>query len=228
MAYNHARHRTGDVLDKQQRWSVITAAALGALVGSRLLGLLEQAPARHIALSQIVSPSGGKTIVGGLLGGWLSVEIAKKLKGIRTRTGDLFVVPLCIGIGVGRIGCLLAGLVDDTYGTPTRLPWAVDFGDGVSRHPTQAYEILFLAALAMALHVVSRRPHEAGLRFRLFMAAYLLWRLLVDFLKPQPLVGGLNPIQWACIGGLALLIIGQRRSFPVTRQSAKGDYVQSA
>lgn len=160
--------------------------------------------------------------------GWLAVEIIKWAKGIRTRTGDLFVLPLCLGIAVGRIGCLLAGLADDTFGTPTRLPWAVDFGDGVTRHPTQAYEILFLGALAFTLHLVSRRPHEAGLRFRLFMVVYLLWRLLVDFLKPQPHVYGLDAIQWACLAGLALLIIGQRRSFPVPRQNERKGYVQSA
>jgi len=227
-AYTRARRQAGDVLDEQQRWSVIAAAAIGALAGSRMLGLLEQAPRVHIVVSQVFLPGGGKTIVGGLLGGWVAVEIMKRIKGIHTRTGDLFVFPLCIGIGVGRIGCLLAGLADDTYGKPTPYPWGVDFGDGLSRHPTQAYEILFLAALALALHYVSRRSHGTGLLFRVFMAAYLFWRLFVDFLKPQPLVYGLNPIQWACLAGLAALIIDQRQSFPSARQNARGEYVQAA
>lgn len=97
----------------------------------------------HIPWSQVLMPGGGKTIVGGLLGSWFAVELGKKLEGITTRTGDLFAIPLCIGIAVGRVGCLLAGLADDTYGKPTSLLWAVDFGDGIARHPTQAYEILF-------------------------------------------------------------------------------------
>ena len=97
---------------------------------------------------------GGKTIVGGLLGGWIAVEITKRIRGIHSRTGDLFAVPLCIGIAVGRIGCLLAGLADDTYGTPTSLPWAINFGDGIPRHPTQLYEILFLLALIPFLYRV--------------------------------------------------------------------------
>jgi hypothetical protein len=39
------------------------------------------------------------------------------------------------------------------------------------------------------------------------MAAYLAWRFLVDFIKPQPLVHGLNMIQWACLVGIVLLVV---------------------
>ena len=216
-AYRRARRTTGDVLDEQQRWTVIAAAAVGALLGSRILGLLEQAPRIHISWTQMLMPDGGKTIVGGLLGGWFGVELAKKLEGITTRTGDLFAIPLCIGIAVGRVGCFLAGLADDTYGKPTSLPWAVDFGDGIARHPTQAYEILFLCILGVVLRWVANRPHANGSLFRLFMAAYLSWRLLIDFLKPQPLVGGMNLIQWACILGLLALAadLAYTRSQPI-------------
>lgn len=207
--YRRTRNTAGDVISLQQRWSVIAAATLGALAGSRLLGLLEQAPRMRVAWSQILAPTGGKTIVGGLLGGWLAVELTKKMQHIQTRTGDLFALPLCLGILIGRIGCLLAGLADDTYGTPANLPWAVDFGDGIPRHPTQAYEILFLAMLAVVLHVLSQPPHKTGAIFRVFLASYLGWRLLIDFIKPQPLVGGMNFIQWSCVAGLAVLLAHQ-------------------
>jgi phosphatidylglycerol---prolipoprotein diacylglyceryl transferase len=224
-AYKQARQMSGDVVNERQRWRVIAAATLGALFGSRLLGVLEQAPRAPILLSRFVTPSGGKTIVGGVLGGWLGVEITKKLSGITTRTGDLFAIPLCIGIAVGRVGCLFAGLADDTYGTPTGLPWGVNFGDGIARHPTQAYEILFVTALALALKLLKERPHENGALFRIFMGAYLTWRLFIDFLKPQPLVHGLNVIQWACIGGLALLIVDRKAPSPNVRPDTNGEYV---
>lgn len=204
-AYKRARRNAGDVLNQEQRWTVIAAAAVGGLLGSRILGVLEQTPGVHISWTQLLLPMGGKTIVGGLLGGWIGVELAKKLEGITRRTGDLFAIPLCIGIAVGRVGCLLAGLVDDTYGSPTSLPWGVDFGDGIARHPTQAYEILFLSMLGVVLHWFSKRRHANGSVFRLFMVAYLSWRLLIDLLKPQPLVAGMNLIQWACTLGLLAL-----------------------
>jgi phosphatidylglycerol:prolipoprotein diacylglycerol transferase len=133
--YRRNRARTGDFLPDEQRWVIIAAAAIGALFGSRILGILEQAPRLTITWRTFLQP-GGKTIVGGLLGGWIAVEGTKRFRNIHSRTGDLFVVPLCLGIAVGRIGCFLAGLADDTYGTPTTLPWGIDFGDGIPRHPT--------------------------------------------------------------------------------------------
>ncbi|HEY2860408.1 MAG TPA: prolipoprotein diacylglyceryl transferase family protein [Terracidiphilus sp.] len=206
--FRWARASRGDVIAEPQRWTVIAAAAVGALAGSRLLGLAEQWPtvlaAMHAGrLFGLLLAPGGKTIVGGLLGGWIGVEIVKRISGIRSRTGDLFAVPLCVGIVVGRIGCFLAGLADDTYGKATNMPWAVDFGDHVPRHPTQLYEIVFLTVLAFVL----TRPWywREGARFRVFMAGYLAWRLAIDFIKPQPLVVGLNLIQWACVAGLCVL-----------------------
>jgi prolipoprotein diacylglyceryltransferase len=155
-------------------------------------------------LALLFSP-GGKTIVGGLLGGWLGVELVKRVSGIRRRTGDLFALPLCVGIAVGRVGCLIAGLADDTYGKPTSLPWAVDLGDGIGRHPVQIYEILFLVLVGI---VVSRKwKLPEGARFRIFLGSYLAWRVAIDFLKPQPLVGGMNVIQWAAVGGILLLVL---------------------
>lgn len=190
----------------ESRWIVIAAAAVGALLGSRLLGLLEYAPVRGFDWHQLFSfTGGGKTIVGGLLGGWLAVELVKRIAHIRSRTGDLFAVPLCIGIAIGRIGCFFAGLADDTCGKPTSLPWGVNFGDGIPRHPTQIYEIVFLLLLAVLLFRYNEESHMEGRTFRIFMAAYLGWRLLIDFIKPQPLWHGVNVIQWACVAGLVVL-----------------------
>ena len=215
--FRFQRARRGDILAEPQRWTILAAAAVGALVGSRFLGIAEQFPTvlaawhAHQLFALLIAP-GGKTIVGGLLGGWIGVELVKGLTGIRSRTGDLFALPLCIGIAIGRIGCFLAGLADDTYGKPTSLPWGVNFGDGIPRHPTQLYELLFLAVLGYILWKWNAKPHTNGVIFRAFMAAYLGWRLLIDFLKPQPLMHGLNMIQWACVAGLIALAAGEWRT----------------
>jgi phosphatidylglycerol:prolipoprotein diacylglycerol transferase len=203
--YRRSRQRSGDLLPDDQRWLIIASAAIGALLGSRILGVLEQVPRLGFHWQSFLQ-SGGKTIVGGLLGGWIGVELTKRIRGIHSHTGDLFVVPLCIGIAVGRIGCLLAGLADDTYGTPTSLPWAIDFGDGIPRHPTQLYEIVFLILLGVIVHRFNEQPHQEGTTFRLFLAAYLAWRLVIDFIKPQPLIYCLNLIQWTCVAGLVALL----------------------
>ncbi len=214
--FRYAKARHGDVVEEPQRWTILAAATVGALVGSRALGLAEQWPIvleawRTGRISALVFSPGGKTIVGGLLGGWLAVEIAKKVSGIKRRTGDLFALPLCVGVAVGRVGCLLAGLADDTYGKPTTLPWAINLGDGIGRHPVQVYEIIFLALLGF---LISRKAVLAeGARFRIVLGGYLAWRLVIDFLKPQPVIGGMNLIQWSCLAGIALLVLdwAQRR-----------------
>jgi prolipoprotein diacylglyceryltransferase len=201
--YLALRRRGGDALPAERRLVVLAAAVAGAAVGSKLLAWLHN-PAPVLAHPSLALLLSGKTIVGGLLGGLAAVELVKWRIGERTATGDLYVFPLIVGIAVGRVGCFLTGLADDTYGTATSLPWGVDFGDGVSRHPTQLYEIAFLAALAAALAWRARRPYPRGDLFKAFMAAYLGWRLLVDFLKPaHATVLGLTAIQLACVAGLA-------------------------
>ena len=201
----HRKSGTGDLLEEDQRWLIIATAAIGALLGSRILGLLEQVFRLHITWGTFLLP-GGRTTVGGLLGGWIAVGLIKRLRGVRGRAGDLFAVPLCLGIAIGRIGCFLAGSADGTYGAATSLPWGVNFGDGIPRHPTQLYEILFLSALGFFLHRYSEKPHPEGAAFHIFLVAYLAWRLAIDFLKPQPLIFGLNLIQWACIAGILALL----------------------
>lgn len=208
--FRRTRKKCGDIIPEPERWTVIAAAAVGALLGSRILGIAEQWPTVLAALHSghvlaLVITPGGKTIVGGLLGGWIAVECVKRLRGIHSRTGDLFVLPLCVGMAVGRLGCFITGLADDTFGKPTSLPWGVDFGDGIGRHPTQLYEILFLLLLALALSRFTSLAN--GLRFRLFLSAYLAWRIVIDFFKPQPLIAGMNLIQWACLAGLAALAL---------------------
>lgn len=186
------------------RWKIIGGALLGAVAGAVLVDLFldpSQWLVPGVTVRQLLFQ--GKTVVGGLLGGLAGVELMKKYCGYDRSTGDAFVVPLLIGIGLGRVGCFLTGLTDNTYGGPTTMPWGVDFGDGVQRHPTQLYEILFILVLAVFLRVRKSHPYDEGDLFRFFMIAYLFFRFMADFLKPYPRVYvGLNVIQLACVAGL--------------------------
>ncbi len=200
--YARARKRQGDVLTTDVRLNIIVAAIAGAVVGSKVLAWFEW-PAE--TLQHIADPLfliQGKTIVGALLGGTAAVEWWKARRSITQRTGDLFGVPLAISIAVGRLGCFCSGLNDRTYGVATTLPWGVDLGDGIARHPTQIYEVLAMIVLAIFLHRFASRSHQTGDIFRLFLISYLGWRLVVDFLKPDPRWGGLTVLQWTCVAGL--------------------------
>jgi phosphatidylglycerol---prolipoprotein diacylglyceryl transferase len=212
--YLAQRRRFGDPVGESTRWSVIVGAAVGAMLGSKVLFLLEDPSLTMAHWSNPAFLLGGKTIVGGLTGGLIGVELTKVFIGERRSTGDLFVLPLIVGMSIGRVGCFLAGLPDHTYGVASSLPWAVDFGDGVRRHPTQLYEIVFLVLLATSLHISRNAFSVNGDRFKAFIAAYMCWRLAVSFIQPEPRFAGLSSIQWVCAATLvyyAVLIAMQAR-----------------
>jgi prolipoprotein diacylglyceryltransferase len=196
--YLRLRKRSGDVVTDDHRWLLIAATFVGAAVGSKVLNWFVAPQILFRNWSNPYFLMSGKTMVGGLIGGLLAVEWTKRILGVRRRTGDLFAIPLCAGIAIGRVGCFLAGLQDDTYGVATDLPWGVDFGDGVPRHPTQIYEIVWLGLLALWLRRLSRKPYREGDLFKTFMVAYLAFRLAVDFIKPGAPIFGLTAIQWSC------------------------------
>jgi phosphatidylglycerol---prolipoprotein diacylglyceryl transferase len=201
--YIWLRRQRGDELADLNRGWIIAAAAVGAAIGSKVLYWIED-PA--LTLAHWHNPAfllGGKTIVGALIGGLIGVEYMKKRLLIVSRTGDLFAVPLCVGIAIGRVGCFLTGIEDHTAGVATLLPWGVNFGDGVLRHPTQLYESAFALLLGIFLWRWSKRPHIEGDIFKAFMVSYFGFRLACDFLKPDiRVIGGLSSIQCACIAML--------------------------
>ena len=214
--YLARRRRHGDPISDSHRWSVLAAGAVGAVVGSRLLFWLED-PALAVARIQSLAP--GKTLVGGLIGAWVAVVPIKRQRGVRQATGDLFAVPLAAGIAIGRIGCFLGGLPDGTYGVPTTLPWGIDLGDGVARHPTALYETLFAVILCGVLLRFERTARQ-GETFKLFMVAYLSFRLAVDAIKPGVRIAlGLTAIQWACLAGLAYYAWWMMRRANVSRSA---------
>lgn len=183
---------------------IAVAAIVGAALGAKLGYWIEDPFNAFADFPNVLRLLEGKTIVGALLGGVAGVEIAKHAIGARGSSGDAFAFPLMLGIAIGRVGCFLAGLPDHTYGNPTTLPWGVDFGDGVPRHPTQLYEIAFLLALMALMHARRNAFTRAGDRFRFFMVAYLVFRLVIDAIKPVPYAyfGFFSGIQLLCIAGL--------------------------
>lgn len=193
-----------------EKMTLLTYLIAGAFLGSKIVSLLENP--RLLLQGDYLHALEGKTVVGGFLGGWIGIELAKKQVGIKESTGDAFVIPMAVGLIIGRVGCFLTGLSDDTVGTPTSLPWGVDFGDGVLRHPAQLYEIGFLVIFTIILYLLRKKEEPNGLLFRKWMGGYLFFRFFVDFIKPvEHFYFGLNSIQIACLTGLGIICIQYKR-----------------
>jgi phosphatidylglycerol---prolipoprotein diacylglyceryl transferase len=216
--YLMVRQKFGDPIESGVRCWAIAAAAAGAAAGSKLLFLLEDPQMTTAHWSDLAYVMGGKTIVGGIIGGWVAVEWVKSRIRENTSTGDLFAVPLCVGMAIGRIGCFLTGLDDHTFGVATSLHWGVNFGDGIARHPTQLYEIVFLSVLGAALLLLQRRPHRNGDIFKYFMLAYMSWRVGIGYLQPERRLLGLSAIQSAALATVLFYIVwfARRRNSRVT------------
>ena len=193
------RRKSGDFLETTTRWSIVVAAIAGAAIGSKVLFWFED-PRRTLQYwSDVEYLMSGKTIVGAILGGTIAVEWTKRWIGVTRRTGDLFAIPLAVGIAIGRVGCFLAGVHDETHGNATTLPWGIDFGDGIRRHPVQLYESAVMILIAAVLSRINSPRFAEGDRFRAFMLAYFSWRFLVDFLKPGVRFGGVTVLQWCSV-----------------------------
>jgi prolipoprotein diacylglyceryltransferase len=203
--YLFLRKKSGDTIPDMNRVWIIIGATAGALLGSRLVGALEDP--RIIdwhSFKSIFIALNNKTIVGGLFGGILGVELVKKLIGEKQRSGDLFVFPILLALIIGRIGCLLTALEDHTAGGPTTLPWGVDYGDGIFRQPLPLYEIIFLATMFLIFRKLKEKNNFAdGSLFKILMVMYFIFRLVSEAFKEDVrLAWKLTTIQTVCVLGL--------------------------
>ena len=183
------------------------AAGLGALIGAMFFGTANALLSGVHAL--------GFSMVGGIAGAIVSIEIFKRLVGVTGPTGIAFAAPFAATVAVGRLGCFFAGLADFTYGIPADLPWAVDFGDSIPRHPVQLYESLAMLAMlvVLLLRLRARDPFWLANGFYLTVGWYALQRFAWEFLKPYATVlGPLNLFHLVCLGLLvyAALMIRKR------------------
>jgi phosphatidylglycerol---prolipoprotein diacylglyceryl transferase len=194
------RKSAHDQISNKNRLSIILGATIGAFFGSRLIGYLEN-PTITLSDLNIVILLNTKSIMGGLFGGLIGVEVSKKIIREEQKSGDLFTYPIILGIIIGRIGCFLSGVKEFTYGKETSFFTGMNLGDGLSRHPVSLYEIIFLILLFIFLRKIKTyTSKESGLLFKIFMISYFGFRFLIEFLKPNSfLVAGLSSIQLLCI-----------------------------
>ena len=157
---------------------------IGGLLGAKLLWTGEHAG--EAAIPELLFSRGGLSWYGGLIGG-----VGAGLAYIVIRRWPVIPIlaaatpALAFGHLLGRIGCFLIG---DDYGTPSALPWAVAFPQGlppttIPVHPTQLYEALGLGLLGTLLLRWRRRGvAHASVLGRYFVTAGTL-RFVIEFIR---------------------------------------------
>lgn len=205
--------RTGQATWPGARW-VSVGALVGAVLGSKL-GMVMFEPVgawtEHLARALAFDFS-GRTVVGGLIGGYLGVEVTKRIVGITRSTGDGWAVALPTAQGIGRIGCWLHGCC---YGAPTDAAWGLPM-HGLHRHPVQLVEAAADLLLAAVVWSLRRHPWPAGHLFRRYLVGYAVIRFGCEFLRGDPsrMVGPLTVVQVVCavaaVGFTWALVRGER------------------
>ena len=199
--YAFLRKRNKSSLSTIQSFGIIIGALIGALLGSKIVGTLENPQALLEAKNQFLFFWTSNTIVGGLTLGLIGVELTKKIIKHKESTGDLIVFPLILAMIIGRIGCFLTGVYEQTYGIETTSIFGMNLGDGLLRHPVALYEIVYLLLLWIVLKIIQKKYiYPSGYLFQVFMLVYFLFRFCLDFIKPiHPIFLGLSSIQLTCV-----------------------------
>lgn len=143
-------------------------------------------------------PLPGRTILGGVLGGWVGVMLAKRRLGITQSTGSLWALAIPAGEAVGRIGCYFHGCC---YGTVCNLPWAVHQHDAW-RHPTQIYSAI---AASIAFIILWRLRDHRHL-FSISLSLFAISRLMIEPLR-ESAAGNVVIVYLGCLWILVLAAI---------------------
>lgn len=195
-------------------FAVYVAGLVGAFLGAKLVWLLVDGWRFRGTPDMWLHLATGKTILGGLLGGYPAVEIAKKLVGYRGITGDWFALIVPAGIILGRFGCWLHGCCQ---GAVCEGAWfTVTDSAGTSRWPSVPVEIVFNLAIAALFLFWRRSGALPGQHFHIYLMAYGVFRFLHEFLRDERRLFG--PFTGYHLAALAVFALGASRFVARTKQ----------
>ena len=208
--------------------SFVFAAAVGGLIGARLLFILDEWEAFLVAPMNYIFTGAGFTWYGGFLGGTVAVSWVVKKNKIPWLVGaDIAAPALAIAYGVGRLGCHVAG--DGDWGTVTDVPWGVAYTQaiigwvdpntgipyppGVRVHPTPIYEFIESVIVFTILWLLKDKGYAPGTIAWLYLILAGFARFIVEFWRINPsLASGLSEAQWFSLAlmGLGFILLMAR------------------
>ncbi len=214
---NHLAKERKINLNKNDVTDFLFYLLIGVILGSRLFYVIIYNPGYFLSnpLEAFAIWHGGLSFHGGVIGAVIaSLIFCKKKKLSFLELADITVIPLSIGLSLGRIANFLNG---ELYGRITSVPWAVKFRDAEGfRHPSQIYESLKNLLIFSVLWLIRNKNLPKGYLFSIFILMYSSLRFFIEFVRaPDPQLGfiifGLTMGQILCvimfISGLILLKI---------------------
>lgn len=197
-------------LTDAQRESLVLHVFLGVLLGGRLgyvffydFPYFLQHPFDIVAVWK-----GGMASHGGFAGVILALTLfARRHRITLLRLTDALMVPVAIGLALGRVGNFINL---ELYGTVATVPWAMAFpGAEGLRHPTQLYAVGKDVCIAIAcfwhLRATANNPQRAGETSALFLVLYGVLRFVVEHFRDQP-YGFLSLFGWSLSRGQLLTL----------------------
>ena len=195
---------------------IYVGALAGAFLGAKLVYLGAEGWLHWHDEKRWVILATGKSITGALLGGYAGVEIAKRMLGYRSATGDWFALIAPVSIMLGRVGCVLHGCC---LGRACEPAWfTVNDATGTARWPAAWVELLFNAVMLVVALTLRRRAAWRGQLFHVYLMAYGLFRFAHEFLRATPQIFG--PISGYQIAALGLVVLGAG-GFVLRRRAAR-------
>jgi len=178
---------------RDEGFLIIGIAGISGLVGARLYHVLETPREFFADPWPLLFSRFGFAWFGGFLGGFVALILLAKHYGVPAlEFMDLCSPAAAVGYAIGRIGCLLSG--DGDYGVPTKLPWGMNFPNGVVPttervHPTPIYEFLIWMLIAIILWQMGKKTLNSEAPGRIFCGYLILTgvaRFLIEFIRINP------------------------------------------
>ncbi len=194
-------------LTKEDISDFLLYGILGTIIGARIfyvlfynLNFYFTNPLHIFAIWQ-----GGLSFHGGLIGVIIAGFIFCRKKKIDFyELADITVIPLALGLALGRMGNFING---ELYGRITNMPWAFKFPhvEGF-RHPSQIYESLKNFFIFIVLWNAKNMKLPRGFLFWLFVTLYSFLRFVVEFFRePDTQLGFF--FGWLTMGQLLSIIM---------------------
>jgi phosphatidylglycerol:prolipoprotein diacylglycerol transferase len=232
-----------DGLPREKIYDLSLWMLLASLIGSKILMLIVEPEYRENPMQLLTLDflrSGG-VFYGGLIGAIVVGYLLMRRYNLPWwKTADACAPGIALGNFFGRQGCFAAGCC---WGTPTSLPWGVQFSElghqitgvptGIHLHPSQLYESFAMLVVFFVLLWVHKHKRFSGQVILLYALIYSVTRFMIEFVrdnKRSDLLGltaltGLSTSQLLSIvvgiTALVLLVIRWRKANAIAKTEGR-------